>query len=411
MDSTCCIDGFGPLPITVPTSVAELGEVVRQAKQQAMALYPLGGQTQLGLGNPPIKTGQAVDLRTFDQVIDFPARDMTITVQAGITIARLQTLLATEKLRLPIDVPAAKHATLGGIIATNQSGPRRYGFGTLRDYVIGMSAINDEGQEFKAGGRVVKNVAGYDLCKLMVGSLGTLGILTQVTLKLRPVAEEQAMVSVGCGSDGLASLLDRLHATRTRPICLEVLSRSAADVVFRRARIPLPDAEWTAVVGFEGNEPAVEWQVQQLIGELPEASALEVRVGFTAQPLWASLVGDGEETVSFKASVLPSAVAAFCRAVDREPDRPAIQAHAGNGIVRGRWKGGLTESRAAELRAAWKKEVENGRGALVVERCPSAWKRSVLVWDALAAGWLMRVVKGKLDPHRIFNPGRYVEGI
>ncbi len=232
---TCLIDGFGPLPMLRPTTVADLRDIVAHAAADGGALYPIGGQTQIGLGNPPIKAGSAVDVRGLDQVIDFPARDMTITAQAGIPIARLQALLAPENLRLPIDVPQAELATLGGSIAANVSGPRRYGFGTLRDYVIGISAVNDEGHEFKAGGRVVKNVAGYDLCKLLVGSLGTLGIITQVTLKLRPLPEEQALISLGGAADALDGLLDRLHATRTRPVCVDLLNRPAADAVFQRA--------------------------------------------------------------------------------------------------------------------------------------------------------------------------------
>ncbi len=127
-------------------------------------------------------------------MIDYPARDMTVTVQAGITLAALQKLLATEKQRLPVDVPRADRATLGGVLAANVSGPRRFGFGTLRDYVIGITTINDEGQETKAGGRVVKNVAGYDLCKLHIGALGTLGIISQVTLKVRPMPEATTLL-------------------------------------------------------------------------------------------------------------------------------------------------------------------------------------------------------------------------
>ena len=181
--TTCLLDGFGPVPLVRPGCAVDVGDLIRQASASDSAIYPVGGQTKIGLGYPPTKPGQAVDLRGLAQVIDFPARDMTITVQAGITIAVLRETLAREKLRLPIDVPQPDRATLGGILACNTSGPRRFGYGTLRDYVIGITALNDEGREFKAGGRVVKNVAGYDLCKLLVGSLGTLGIITQVTLK------------------------------------------------------------------------------------------------------------------------------------------------------------------------------------------------------------------------------------
>jgi glycolate oxidase FAD binding subunit len=141
---------------------------------------------------------------------------MTVTVQAGITLDRLQELLRAEGQRLPVDVSHAECATLGGALAVNVSGPRRLGFGTLRDYVIGISVVNDEGVEVKAGGRVVKNVAGYDLCKLYIGSLGTLGLISQVTLKLRPLPEEQALVSIACSADGVATLLDLLHRSHTQ---------------------------------------------------------------------------------------------------------------------------------------------------------------------------------------------------
>jgi glycolate oxidase FAD binding subunit len=410
----CQIDGFGPLPMLRPATVAELGDIVAAAYADGSAVYPVGGQTQLGLGYPPIKTGSAVDLRRLDHVIDFPARDMTITVHAGITLARLQALLAPENLRLPIDIPEPDRATLGGSIAANVSGPRRYGFGTLRDYVIGISAVNDEGREFKAGGRVVKNVAGYDLCKLLVGSLGTLGIITQVTLKLRPLPEEQALISLGCAAESLDAFLDRLHATRTRPVSVELLNRPAADAVFRRIGQGAPDAAWTVVVGYEGNANAVHWQVQQLIMEVGDANHLEARVAFTAQPLWQALsdgCGRVDAAVSFKANVLPSVVAAFCRSADRDPDRPTLQVHAGSGVVYGLWSQALSHARAAELHSAWRAEASRGQGAVVIERCPPAWKQTLPVWDAVAGGWLMRKVKEQFDPRRIFNPGRFIEGI
>ena len=234
-DNAYRIDDFGPLPVVQPQSVADLGELVRRAAAENQALYPIGGRTLLNVGLPPARPGIAVDVRALSQVIDYPARDMTITVQAGITVAQLQALLAAEKQRLPIDVPRADQATLGGVLAVNVSGPRRLGFGTLRDYVIGISTVNDEGQEVKAGGRVVKNVAGYDLCKLHIGALGTLGIISQVTLKLRPLPESKALVTFGCETAVLDRLLDHLHATRTRPVCVDLLNQAAVRAMVARS--------------------------------------------------------------------------------------------------------------------------------------------------------------------------------
>ena len=167
------IDDFGPLPVRRPTSVAELCGLVKEAAAGGQGVYPVGGRTTLDVGLPPIKPGIALDTTALNQVIDYPARDMTITVQAGITMAKLQETLAAEGQWLPVDVPNPDQATIGGAVALNKSGPRRYGYGTLRDYVIGISFVTDEGNEVKAGGRVVKNVAGYDLMKLQVGAVGT----------------------------------------------------------------------------------------------------------------------------------------------------------------------------------------------------------------------------------------------
>jgi glycolate oxidase FAD binding subunit len=410
--TTLTIDGFGPLPVQCPRTIAELAAQIRDARVGKTALYPVGGQTQLSLGNAPTKSGQAVDLRGLAQVIDFPARDMTITVQAGITMECLREILLRENLRLPIDVAQAGQATLGGILAANLSGPRRFGYGTLRDYVIGISALNDEGEEFKAGGRVVKNVAGYDLCKLLVGSLGTLGIITTATLKLRPRVEEQALLCLACDASNLESLLASVHATRTRPVCIDLLNAAAGHVVFARAGLPTPTMPWTVLVGYEGNEDAVTWQVQQLVKEIGTQCRVDARVDFPAQPLWDALTEFGalpEYPVVFKATMVPSALPAFCLQAQGDA---AIRAHAGNGIVYGQWPAGLTSEHAALMLTQWRERAHAGQGSVIVPRCPPAWKSALSVWGpAPNDAWLMREVKAKFDPNGIFNPGRFIDGI
>jgi glycolate oxidase FAD binding subunit len=413
--TTCVLDGFGPLPLVRPGSTQELGDLIRQAAASDSALYPMGGRTKIALGVPPTKPGQAVDLRGLAHIIDFPARDMTVTSQAGITIQALRETLARENLRLPIDVAQAHHATLGGILAANTSGSRRHGYGTLRDYVIGISALNDQGNEFKAGGRVVKNVAGYDLCKLLVGSLGSLGIITQATLKLRPLAEQQALIGLACESANLEAMLTCLHESRTRPVCLDLLNQAAAQIVFPRANLMVPEAPWVLLIGYEGNIEAVTWQVQQLVKEVGTQCRLEARVDFTAVPLWNALIEFAAwpppQTV-FKANLLPSVVASFCLSMDREPNRPALRAHAGNGIVHGHWTDDLTKERAASMLTAWRDLAHRGQGGVIVLCCPSEWKKALNVWGPAPEGaWLMREVKAKFDPQRIFNPGRFIDGI
>jgi glycolate oxidase FAD binding subunit len=409
MSDSCLIDDFGPLPVRHPASVAELGDCVSAAAADGQAVFPLGGGTMLGQGLPPTRPGVALSTTRLDQVLDYPARDMTVTVQAGITVARLGELLAAENQRLPIDVPNAGRATLGGALAVNASGPRRYGLGTLRDYVIGISAVTDEGHEIKAGGRVVKNVAGYDLCKLYVGSFGTLGVISQVTLKLKPRPEDHALLTLGCAAEAIGPLLDTLQGSRTRPVCLELLSAAAA-----RAVGALAETAWVVAVGYEDNREAVSWQVQQLIKEAAAAqgTAVTVLAEKSAAPLWSGLVEFAAwpgARLTFKANVLPSAVAAFCRQAAALPDGLLIQAHAGSGIVIGHAAGDLTAERAAAMLKELLTAATAARGNLVVTRCPPAWKAALPVWGVPRAdAWLMRRVKHAFDPRDLFNAGRFL---
>ena len=396
-----------------PNSVAELSEMVRKASVDGLAVIPMGGRTMLDLGLPPSRPGIGVDMRNLNQVIAYPARDMTITVQAGVTIAKLQKILAGENQRLPIDVPLADRATLGGAMAANASGPRRYGFGTWRDYVIGISVINDQGHEVKAGGRVVKNVAGYDMAKLYIGSLGTLGIISQVTLKLKPRPEEQALVILECPAESVKSILDRLHASQTRPVCIDLLNPAVVQAISKQTPGLLPEsAQWMIIVGFEDNSQAVAWQIEQLIKEcLPEGTGgLTTRFSVTADPLWKALIDfplQPDSSLSFKANMVSSATADFGLHAEELIPGIRIQAHAGNGIVIGHIVdlGTVSQVRATfeRLQAA----AIAGQGNIVVTRCPPDWKRELPMWGVPRAdAWLIRAVREKLDPHQLFNPGR-----
>jgi glycolate oxidase FAD binding subunit len=412
------IDDFGPLPTARPHSVAELCDLVRRAAAEGSAIYPLGGRTMLNFGLPPTKSGIAVDLSHFDQVLDFPARDMTITVQAGISIRRLQEITAAENLRLPIDVPLADRATLGGAIATNASGPRRYGFGTLRDYVIGISVINDEGQETKAGGRVVKNVAGYDLCKLHVGALGTLGVISQVTLKLKPLPEHQTLIDVWC-EENLAALLNRLHETRTRPVALTVVNPQGVNAIFPTgdsAKEVAKDA-WLVAVGLEGSAETLEWQVKQLqreVGELgiPVSSHWPDEMGRHAWNVLTDFPLSEPASVTFKANLLPSGTAASCERLVLLDKSITFHAHAGNGIVIGHLNPAVALEEAAPLIRQLLDAATAQQGNLTLLRCPPAWKKDLPVWGSPRPdNWLLKAVKDKLDPRGLFNPGRFIAGI
>jgi glycolate oxidase FAD binding subunit len=205
------------------------------------ALLPVGGRTSLHYGNAPLKAETILATSGLTRVVDYPARDMTITVEAGIRLDDLKTLLKSEGQQLPIDIAQSQRAALGGAVATDTGGPRRLGYGTFRDYVIGLSAVTADGKLFHSGGRVVKNVAGYDMCKLLVGSMGTLAVITQLTLKLRPLPEKSAQVWAAYRSFAdLDRALESLLRSATRPVALDVLNPEAADQIAAAARCDVP---------------------------------------------------------------------------------------------------------------------------------------------------------------------------
>src|SRR4051812_47178313 len=172
--------------------VAEVSQVVREANESNQVVIPRGGGTRMGLGFPPTAADVLLHTTNLDRVVDYEPADLTLTIEAGATLEEVQELLRPEGQFLALDPPLASQSTLGGIIASNASGPLRLAYGSARDLVIGTRVVNADGISTKAGGRVVKNVAGYDLNKLYIGSLGTVGIVVELSFKLWPLPHAEA---------------------------------------------------------------------------------------------------------------------------------------------------------------------------------------------------------------------------
>ena len=211
-------DGRSALADFRPEDVNALRSLVRDQIAQSRAIYPRGGGTAMDYGGVPRRPGVAVNTRSINRLIDYPSADMTITIEAGMALSELRAILAGQHQRLLVNAPLPDRATLGGIYATNTCGSRRFGAGRPRDQIIGVSFVTSAGEVVKGGGRVVKNVAGYDFPKLLTGSMGTLGIITQLTLKVRPIPEASAIAwSPLAGPNEAAERLDRLNHSDARP--------------------------------------------------------------------------------------------------------------------------------------------------------------------------------------------------
>ena len=233
------IDGVAAQRRIAPTSAAELAEAVHAADQAGQAVAPVGGGTQLELGMPPARLDVVIETTALDRVVEYEPADLTITVEAGIRFSRLQSLLAEQGQFLALDPPAEDDATLGGLIATNASGPLRFAYGTARDLVIGTRVANPDGALTRAGGRVVKNVAGYDLNKLYIGSLGTLGIIVELSLKLAPIPPASASVIAQFADlDGVRGVLNAVVHSPLSPLAVELLGPGAS----KAAGLPLKNS-------------------------------------------------------------------------------------------------------------------------------------------------------------------------
>jgi glycolate oxidase FAD binding subunit len=412
----------GSLPISQtlePASPEELAEQVRQAFVSQTPVYPVGGSTSLDYGLPAKTPGIALATSRLNRVIDYPVRDMTITVEAGLTMRSLADLLAKERQRLPIDVPQAERATIGGVIATNWNGPRRFGEGTVRDYVIGISAVDGRGQPFKGGGRVVKNVAGYDFCKLLTGSLGTLGVITQVTLRLKPIPEQSALVACSLPNSAAAErLLAALVNSQTRPTAIELLAGPSWQNEPSLASLSASlngslQSRLLLVVGLEGTAPEVEFMTSQLAAEWRELDVSEPLVLGQAAALWQRLVefpAAGKSPLTVKASVVPSGTTALIDAARRLDPDCSLQAHAGSGIVIIQFSKFPEQGLARTLVGQLQPVAAAHRGRVVILSNPSGAELThQSVWGATDVPLdLMTEVKRRFDPANILNRGRFV---
>ncbi len=402
------IDGKSPSLRCTPATAAQIGTILRTCAEVGATVVPWGGGTAIALGNIPQHVDLVIDMTQLDQLVEHDAANLTATVQAGMKLAALQEILGRQQQFLAFDPPHPIRATIGGVVAANTNGPRRMLYGGVRDLIIGMKMVLATGEQIKAGGKVVKNVAGYDMCKLFVGSLGTLGIITEVTAKMTPLPETTAtIVAQGPGPHGLR-LIDELFASTLLPAGIVLLSPGLA----QGSGLP---AETTVVVRAEGFEEAVARHTRE-VRALAERLQLGVQVlGEEAQrALWERVrdFGTDEARVIIRLTVPLGSVGAVVMALDQwDPPLRGVHyvVHAGTGTV---WVSLDAESAsAASFLGLFALAKERG-GHAVMTAAPPALKEGIDVWGPAPPSLaLMREIKRQFDPQGILNPGRFIAGI
>jgi len=396
--SRYAVDGVIPARVVVPEHEEGVAAALDDAIRSGAAAIAVGAGTQLDLGNPPERYDVALDLRRLSALVAHDPPDMTVTVQPAVALAALQEALAHHNQFLPLDPPLPSTATVGGVVATNAFGPWRHAYGTARDWVIGMRMVLGTGTVTKSGGRVVKNVTGYDLHKLHIGALGTLGVITEVTFKLAPLprASRSVAVRVDTPHDGVALIL----GAQTRGMAVtaaELLSPSAARGVFG-------DKRWTVLFRLAGGEAAVERTLRDIPDLAPAAGSIEDVPEDTWQR-WAREMHAAPlaMTLSVRPSRLGPALAAL---EDTDLCEAALSATVGAGYVRVAAQGG--EGVFGPLYDAAARVAAERSGRVVVVRAPVASKGAIDVFGAPRADLaIMRRIKQEYDPHRVLAPGRF----
>jgi glycolate dehydrogenase FAD-binding subunit len=410
-DGSYEVDGVAARFLARPRSVSEASQVLRAAAADGLTVTFAGGGSKLGLGNPPERADLVVLTGGLDQVLEHAAGDLVVRAQAGVRLADLQATLAPAGQWLALDPPEPR-ATVGGVVAANASGPRRLRYGTVRDLIIGITVVLADGTVAHAGGKVVKNVAGYDLAKLFCGSLGTLGMIAEVIFRLHPLPAAAAVVTVQVETPEQAGrAVQRLLRSTLEPSAVELV---------------VDDWGWPGrlTVVFEGIPPGVEAQAAtaaELLAQVGEAAV--AGPGATDAAL-SQLGARPFEKAAFalKAAFPPAELPGVLGDLlgGRRGWGGPVSAHAATGVAwlaSGHRDGDLPADSpelpwaVREITEARKRLAARG-GSLVVVKAPPHLKREVDVWgppgDAIG---LMRRVKERFDPDRRLSPGRFVGGI
>jgi glycolate oxidase FAD binding subunit len=413
------VDGVIPQVVAMPETVEEVAEVMRLASREDAAVIPWGGGTTMRLGNLPRRYDIALSLSRLNQIVEYEPADLTATVQAGKTLADFQRDVAERSQSLALDPPSAHEATIGGILAVNASGPSRHAYGTARDLILGMRAVQADGRIIKAGGRVVKNVAGYDLSRLFIGSLGSLGIIVEASFRLAPLprAERTAVVSFPSAQEAWR------FAAQTANFGLRAVELLNAEAV-RQATTPSAPAKngYALVLAAAGEPAALERslkEIDELSRRTDAASFAEVDVSAQG-PLWQAIASLAHPSPSHaalvcKATVLPSQVPTLSEQIEtmrRELAlEPLMVSHLTAGIAYSSWPLPQDEDvqRSLDLVTTLRRAVARLGGSLIVEVCPPALKEKIDVWGEPAADFpLMQRIKEQFDPQGILNSGRFL---
>lgn len=399
--------------IILPDNLSQLGEALAFASERRWRVVPMGAGTWLEMGNPPTEAHLFVSTSRMNRILEYEPADLTATVEAGCTLAAFNAGSRQHRQFIPLDPFGDEAQTLGAIVATASYGTLRCGFGTPRDWVIGMRVAHADGRITKAGGKVVKNVAGYDLCKLYTGSFGTLGVIGEISFKLRALPSSDCTVIIeGDDITELCRLAARVTGSDLQPSAIEIFSPAAVGVddMIRKS--------YAMAVRFVDETETIDSETQHL-AELSGKLISKTLTETDASALWNAYRAsetDSRWVWSLRVSVLPTDLAEMIKDIRALMPSSSCSVHAANGIIRvfdeteslDGLKSAQRPRKVAELRQA----AQQRGGHLVIMRAPDPILEKLDVWGEVGeTERLMRELKVKFDPQSLLNSGRFVAGI
>jgi glycolate oxidase FAD binding subunit len=430
--SAYTVDGLSPWAAVRPGSAAEAAEVLAFAAAERLAVIPTGGRSKLAVGMPPRKYDLALDMSRMNRVLAYDPGDLTLGVEPGVRYAELAARLAGDRQFLPLAPPFAGRSTIGGIIAAGCDSPLRHAYGSARDFLLGMEFVTGGGVASKSGGRVVKNVTGYDLHKLLVGSLGTLAVITRINLRTFPVAPEQkTFLASFTGADAALGFCWRLADSQLQPRMVETLSPATAAMFAAAGALPAEPC-WRVAIGVAGHHAAVERHARELARLARDSHPADFAALDPSQPdaLLEAIADFSRITLEqfpgaaiLRIATLPAAMLALIEHVHAVAERhgfgeailaraagivyaailPPAQETAGDPAATKRLAAACQELMAA---------VTEAGGRPMIEWCPLELKREMSVWPPAGGEQeLAQRLKNVFDPHGILAPGRFQGGI
>ncbi len=395
-----------PGRVVAPSDGQEAAEVLAVAAAEGLVVAPVGGATALGLGNSPERLDVALSTAKLGGIIEYEPTDLVISAGAGTRFGDLQAMLADHGQTLPIEVPRLADSTVGGLVATALSGPRRLGSGTLRDLLIGISVAHPSGTVSKAGGMVVKNVTGFDLPRLYHGSLGTLGVIVSANFKVLPLPRSETTVLARfSNAEGALDAAVGLYRSALRPVAIEVGHLESG---------------WFAGARLEGREQTVR-DAADAAERLLRGDAERV-TGEESRRWWESYlapqaidVEDDRPDVLVRLAVRPREVTGLVQSIARVAEERrftisylACSVGVGTVVIRGAFsRGGSSD--AFRVFQEWLLSVADH---VTILSAPPDWKRGLDVWGRPPETLdVMRSLKEQFDPERVLNRGRFAGGI